>query len=126
MNLIREKMGQDWKFFEATKPYVLLGHFAQCGSVVVGKVAHGVVERKTGLMSTLAVLVVADLVNGEEKVDEVAGGAELLVAGIGVSVCAEELAATLEEEGTLLVGQNAVRVDPLRGLGGGFGVVGVE
>lgn len=97
---------------QATVIDVLLRHLAQDGAVVVRGVAHRVVEGEAGLVRALAVLVVADLVDREEQVDEVAGGAELLVAGVGVGVCAEELAAALEEEGALFVREDLVAVDP--------------
>lgn len=98
---------------QATVIDVLLRHLAQDGAVVVREVAHRVVECEAGLVRALAVLVVADLVDREKQVDEIAGGAELLVAGVWVCVCAEELATTLEEEGALFVGQDLVAVDPL-------------
>ena len=93
--------------------YVLFRHLAERGTIVVGEVPHGVVERETSLVGALAILVVADLVDSEEEVDEVAGHPELLIAGVRVSVCAEQLAAALEEECTLLVREDTVRVDPL-------------
>ena len=72
------------------------------------------VEGEPGAVCTLAILVVADLVDGEEEVDKVAGRAEAFVVGVGVGVGTEELAATLKEEGTLLVGQHTVAVNPFR------------
>lgn len=77
-------------------------------------------------MCPLSVLVVADLVNRKEQVDEIAGRPELFVVGIGVGMGAEKLTSSLKEEGTLLVGEDPVAVDPFRRFGRGFNVVGVE
>lgn len=70
--------------------------------------------------STICGLLVTDLVEDEEEVDEVAACAELFVAGVGIGMRAEELALTLREESAaLLVGEDAIAVDPVSRLSAG-------
>ena len=73
----------------------------------------------------LAVLYVADLIDDEKGIDEIAADSETLVRSEGVGVGDQELVAACDELCTLFVTEHLEAVDPGTGFGGRGFVVGV-
>ena len=73
----------------------------------------------------LAVLYVADLIDDEKSVDEIAADSETLIRSEGVCVGDQELVAACDEFRTLLVTEHFEAVDPSTGFGRRAFVVGV-
>ena len=78
-----------------------------------------------GLACVGTILVIADFVNNEEQVDEIADCTEFFVPRMRVGVGYQELVVTLDEESPLSVCEDIVAVDPSPGLCCSFLVVGV-
>lgn len=64
-------------------------------------------------MTSVAVaLLVAELVDDEQQVDEVATSTELLIASVRVGVRTQQFALSLEKEGAATISENSIAVDP--------------
>ena len=96
------------------------------GAIVPFGVFHSFDIRSASGSSTGAALVVADFVNDEQEVDEIAGGAELFIISVWVGPCTQKLATPLLEELELLAGKDLVVEYPCRGSCTGLSVVGIE
>lgn len=77
---------------------LLFGHFAESRAIVERRIPECVQDDVAGLAGIHSVLVVADLVNCEEEIDEVARSPQLLQACVVVDVRAQELASTFQEK----------------------------
>ena len=62
------------------------------------------------------ILVIADFVNDEEQVDEVADCTKFFIPRMRIGVGHQKLVATLDEESPLSVSEDIVAVDPSPGL----------
>jgi len=78
-----------------------------------------------GLASVGTILIIADFVDNEEQVDEVADRAEFFKPRMRIGVRNQKFVVTLDEESPLSVGEDIVAVDPSPGLCCSFPVMGV-
>ncbi len=78
-----------------------------------------------GLACVGTILVIADFVNNEEQVDEVADCAEFFIPRMRIGVRNQKFVVTLDEESPLSISEDIVAVDPSPGLCCSILVVGV-
>lgn len=106
--------------------YVLPGHLCQWGAISPPRVLHGVEVNFPCSSRIGAVLIIADLIDNEKQVDEVADCAKLFIPSVGIGMGHQEFVVALDEEGPLPVSEYIVAIDPGSGFCRGLPVVGIR